>query len=125
MWSDVTISVGGKNFALHRNILSARSSAFEALLKANCCTSHLEITDVTVDVFEILLSFIYTGKVPSLEPKMAQDLLTAADKYHLEQLKTIAEDYISSQPSLESVARILPFAETVNVPTDQGQEISG
>ena len=93
-WSDVTISVRGNNFAAHRNILSARSSTFANLLEQNHKENCLVISDLPVGVFEVLLNFIYTGKVPSLEPQMAEDLLTAADKYRLEKLKSLAEDYL-------------------------------
>ena len=62
-------------------------------------------------VFEVLLNFIRTGKVPALEPQMAKALLLAAHQDRMEELKSIVEDYLCDQLSLESAASLQSLAE--------------
>ena len=81
--SDVVLRVGGKVFQAHKNILTARSSVFGAMfqhddMKEEGKPNKVDIEDVKVEVFEVMLRFIYTGKVSSNE--LTIDLLVAADK---------------------------------------------
>src|SRR5699024_6528915 len=64
--SDVTLSVGGRNFRAHKSILSARSIVFAAMFEHETKENQenmVEIPDIDSDVFEEFLQFIYTGKV--------------------------------------------------------------
>ena len=114
MFSDVTLVAGEKTAVAHKSILAARSPVFAALFAELSNAENRVELDVQADVLDHFLAFIYAGKVPALEPKMAQDLLAAAEKYKLEQLKSIAEDYICGLLSFESVPSLLQFAEAVN-----------
>lgn len=81
-FSDFQFKIGNKKFNVHKNILSARSPVFEAMFKHGLKESNekqTEITDVEVDVFEAMLKYIYTNKIPDLEDS-ATDLLMAANK---------------------------------------------
>lgn len=106
-FSDVTLSVGGREFQAHKAILAgrnyllfvlnskyflkklysflARSDVFAAMFEHEMEERKLNrvaITDVDHEVLKEMLRFIYTGKAPNLE-KMADDLLAAADKVGL------------------------------------------
>ncbi len=101
-FSDVTLSVGGREFQAHKAILAgefyhylilrisikfkfsipARSPVFAAMFEHEMeerKQNRVDITDVDHEVLKEMLRFIYTGKAPNLE-KMADDLLAAADK---------------------------------------------
>lgn len=101
-FSDVTLSVGGREFQAHKAILAgtidsigkslaypnlvclstARSPVFAAMFEHEMeerKQNRVAITDVDHEVLKEMLRFIYTGKAPNLE-KMADDLLAAADK---------------------------------------------
>ena len=79
---DVILCFGDKELKAHKNILSARSSVFEAMFSHDLSETRqnrVTIEDVSVDVFEVLLKYIYTGQV-ELDETFAADLLVAADK---------------------------------------------
>ncbi|XP_023704919.1 protein roadkill, partial [Cryptotermes secundus] len=80
-FSDVTLSVSGREFQAHKAILGARSPVFAAMFEHEMEErkhNRVEITDVDHEVLREMLRFIYTGKATNLE-KMADDLLAAAD----------------------------------------------
>lgn len=102
-FSDVTLSVAGREFQAHKAILAgtnfaaifrnfaflcvffvlaARSPVFQAMFEHEMEErkhNRVDITDVDHEVLREMLRFIYTGKASNLE-KMADDLLAAADK---------------------------------------------
>jgi hypothetical protein len=98
-YSDIVFEVGGdqrkdnamkvakiarERFPAHRVIVANSSS-----ILADLCESHddsttpiIQINDVTPDVFRLLLSYIYGGKVSDDDMKShARDIIDAADKY--------------------------------------------
>ena len=81
-FTDVVLLVGGTEFKAHKNILSARSKVFAAMFEHDCLEkqqSSVTITDVAAGVFEELLRYIYSSKMPDLD-QFATGLLAAADK---------------------------------------------
>merc|ERR1719219_1839027 len=54
-------------------------------------TKRVDIRDLHSEVVNDMLLYIYTGNTPNLG-RSAGELLAAADKYQLEQLKTICEE---------------------------------
>ena len=80
--ADFTFVIGGKEFAVHKAILAAQSPVFAGMFEHEMreqIESRLELTDVEVEVFEQLLRYIYSGKVPEMD-KFALDLFVVADK---------------------------------------------
>ena len=55
----------------------------------------ISIKDISADVVEEMIFFIYTGKTPNLD-KMATDLLGAAEQYQLEMLKNICHEELGN-----------------------------
>ncbi|XP_065219097.1 speckle-type POZ protein B isoform X4 [Planococcus citri] len=112
-FSDVTLSVGGKDFLVHKAILAARSPVFAAMFEHEMeerKQNRVAITDVDQDVLKEMLRYIYTGKSQNLE-KMADDLLAAADKYDLGRLKIMCEEALCTNLSIENAADILILAD--------------
>jgi len=70
----------------------------------------VEIPDITRDIMESLLKYIYTGNVDSLE-KNALDLLIVSEKYQMDHLKTLCSQYLSVNLAEDSVASILIIAD--------------
>ncbi|XP_065204070.1 speckle-type POZ protein-like [Planococcus citri] len=115
-FSDVTISVKGKNYPAHKLILAARSSVFKAMFKNDMQesqTNHITITDMEQEIFEEMLQYIYTGKMPNLH-EWAFELLPAADKYDLEGLKNACERLLLTKISAENACKILVLADMHN-----------
>ncbi|XP_076305181.1 protein roadkill-like isoform X3 [Tachypleus tridentatus] len=112
-FSDVILSVNGREFYAHKAILAARSPVFAAMFEHEMeekKQNRVEITDMDHEVLREMLRFIYTGKAPNLE-KMADDLLAAADKYALERLKVMCEEALCSNLSVETAADVLTLAD--------------
>ncbi|XP_065204311.1 speckle-type POZ protein-like [Planococcus citri] len=114
--SDVTISVNGKNYPVHKVILAARSSVFNAMFRNDMQENqknHIMITDMEQEAFEEMLHYIYTGEMRRLD-EWAFELLPAADKYDLEELKKGCEGILITKLSAENVGKILVLADMHN-----------
>ncbi|KAL6880261.1 hypothetical protein ACP4OV_011826 [Aristida adscensionis] len=130
--ADVVFEVSGKAFAAHKLVLAARSPAFKADFfgpMKEAATSYVRICDMHPDAFEALLHFIYTDSLPPPPPPppptttttssssaaeeatMAQDLLVAAGRYSLKDLKTVAEKRLCDLVGVSTALPLLALAE--------------
>ncbi|XP_065204315.1 speckle-type POZ protein-like [Planococcus citri] len=92
-FKDVKILVKGEEFRAHKMILATRSSVFEKMLCVDMLESkknYIDITDMEPATFKEMLRYIYTGKVKNLD-ELAFELLPAADRFDLEELKIMCE----------------------------------
>ncbi|KAH9364049.1 hypothetical protein HPB48_016387 [Haemaphysalis longicornis] len=115
-FSDVILTVGGKDIHAHKNILSARCPVFAAMFEHKMKENNqgrVEITDCDFEIFREVIEFIYTGRASELN-KMAEQVLVAADKYDLRRLKAMCEDILCSKLSVETAADMLLLADTHN-----------
>ena len=106
-FSDFKIQCGGKSFDCHKNVLSARSPVFEAMLQHDMrenTTNKVTMNDVSPDVVAEMLHYIYTGSVSNgfITAKVAFDLLGTADKYKLDILKNTCEDKLCSSLEIDN-----------------------
>lgn len=99
--SDVKVTAAdGKSFNLHKCILSARSIVFERMFKNDMkekIQNTVEIEDFNYDVLEEFFQFIYTGKVSDNAENIICELLTASEKYCVEELKALCEKVMASK----------------------------
>ena len=85
--SDIALYCGPREFPAHRFLLRARSPYFKGLFAStmrDAAADGLPIADTEPEVFEQLLSWIYTGEVAeaALQAKdMPEHLLMAANRY--------------------------------------------
>ncbi|KAG2631477.1 BTB/POZ and MATH domain-containing protein 2-like [Panicum virgatum] len=122
--AEVDFEVCGKVFAAHKLVLAARSSVFmedffgPAKEKATG-SSHIRICDMHPDAFEALLHYLYTDSLPATVPNareeaavIAQDLIVAADRYNLKDLKPVTENKLCKHSfSASTVLPMLVVAE--------------
>lgn len=112
-FSDVILSVDGRDFHAHKAILAARSPVFAAMFAHEMeekKQNRVEIKDMDHEVLNEILRFIYSEKAPQLE-KMADDLLAAADRYDLERLKVMCEEALCSNLAVDTAAEVLILAD--------------
>lgn len=112
-FADVVLHVSGKEFRAQKAILAARSPVFAAMFEHDTSErahSRVDIPDVDPDVFREMLRFVYTGRAPSPDD-MAADLLVAADKYALDQLKALCEECLCSELTVETAAELFFLAD--------------
>ena len=115
--SDVKIFCGDKVFDCHQIILSSRSPVFEAMFQAEMTekmTRKVQIDDFPPDVMEEVINFIYTGcvKTPKLLEENASNLLSAAEKYQLEQLKDLCEEKLCKTIDKNNCVQFLVLGDT-------------
>ena len=112
-FSDVQIVSGEQVFDCHQVVLAARSPVFRAMFLSNMTekeTRKVEIPDLYPEVISEMLCFIYTGKTPELD-KLAEDLLVAADKYQLDQLKSICVDNLCKKIDVKNCLNFLVIGD--------------
>lgn len=97
--SDITFVVDHGEFYAHKIAFAHASDAFHSMLES-CKISEpgeritLKISDMSFEVFDALMRFVYTGKMTE-NSFIARDLLRIADKYELEGLKSKCEVMLS------------------------------
>ena len=90
--ADVIFKVQNTNIAAHKSILTARSPVFAAMFQPHTKekeSGKVDVADVTPAVFDKMLQFIYTGECQVGDS--AEELLMAADKYDIRDLKRHCE----------------------------------
>lgn len=112
-FSDCSIVCEGKEFKCHKNILSTRSTVFDAMFSAGMLESQssiVNIQDLDADIVEDMVKYIYSGRVSGL-PAKADRLLSAAEKYDLRDLKTMCETALCDNINTENVLDLLVLAD--------------
>ncbi|KAJ8675662.1 hypothetical protein QAD02_011448 [Eretmocerus hayati] len=115
-FSDVVLEMENKKLYAHKSILANKSQVFTAMFTHSMKEKEqdlVEIEDVSYDVMKELLRYIYSGKVNDLG-KIAKDLFVAADKYLIENLKKVCENYLVHHTNAENVFEYLNFASVHN-----------
>jgi speckle-type POZ protein len=108
---DFTISAGNKNFKVHKAVLAARSPVLSAMLDHDnteeARTGIMNITDVDGPVIKEMLKFLYSGYYSETDHDLAEDLLIAADKYRLDDLKQHCERTLMKGINFENACQLL------------------
>jgi len=123
--SDVQLNVGGKIFHCHKLILALKSPYFEqklypssssaaAAAAAAAVSEQIVLNDVSADVFDKVLQFMYTGEA-ELSVKNVQQILRAADLMKLTELTTFCLDYLTNSISTHTCLRYWELAEQKNL----------
>ena len=111
-YADFIFIVDNVKIPAHRVILAARSPVFAAMfqhdMKENR-TSEAEIKDVTPAAFKALLRFIYTGDCEV--GNWAEELLVAANKYDIQDLKQICAKELGKKLTVENAIRLLILSD--------------
>ncbi|KAJ1269230.1 hypothetical protein BS78_07G194800 [Paspalum vaginatum] len=128
--SDVSFSVGGETFRLHRAVLAASSPVFRALLfgsMAEATMDRVTLHDIQPAAFRVLLRFVYTDALPadtelerSSSPSSVAELLrhlvAVADMYDVDGLKLACSQKLCDHVSPETVGAVLACAESHDCP---------
>jgi len=95
--TDVSLTVDGRKFRAHRNILVMGSPVLEELFQGKNSVKLKQSTCVRANIFEQVLSFLYVGKV---ESTYVRELLVVADKLEIHSLKQLCEQSLASSQKL-------------------------
>ena len=115
LFTDVTLVVGDKEFKAHRAVLATQSPFFKTRFEQHWQRedSRVEMSDLTSDILEAMISFMYTGKVPTTDTLSFQ-LLPAAEEYGLVGLRLLCERVLSNSLSSQNVIENIVLADTHN-----------
>jgi len=119
--SDVTFVVQGEMIKAHKLVLTTRCKHFETMFDSGMSetfSNKIEINDIKPKTFKEFLRFLYTFVAPKYKNKdSTMELLAAADKYCVDDLKMICEKAINSNLHCNNVIDALIMAEKHNCPT--------
>ncbi|XP_042906004.1 uncharacterized protein [Parasteatoda tepidariorum] len=106
----VTLRTPSKDFAVHKTILCARSTVFNAMLEKNAV---VDIDDVHSDTLSVLLQYLYQESIQinDLEWDVVLKLYYAAAKYQITQLKRDCCSYLKKNSTDENVCDPSIFEE--------------
>ena len=112
-FSDVVVAAGGQEFPAHRVVLAQRSDVFGAMFDADMkekLSGRVVIEDLSADVVDNLVTFIYTDSAPDIW-ELAAELLMAAEKYNIARLKAVCELHLALSLNLDNVVDLLVLAD--------------
>jgi len=118
--SDVTFVVQGERIKAHRLVLTTRCKHFETLFNSGMSetfSKEVKISDIKPKAFKEFLRFLYTGVAPEYAEDLMMELLAAADKYCVDDLKIICERAIDSNLNGDNVIDAPILAEKHHCPT--------
>ncbi|KAL5017807.1 hypothetical protein ScPMuIL_003529 [Solemya velum] len=129
LFSDVTISVGGKKFHAHRAILAAHSDYFSTVFSNHMEGGSLERPveiqgDIRSDVFLAVLHYLYTNTVPrALSCDMLTSVWRVAHQFNIESLKELAVYKVEETLDTENVVKVYNEATTKQPVIEKIQEM--
>ena len=115
--TDVTFCFEDRKITAHKAILLARAPYFANMFDsgmAEVSSNEVHVKDVESSVFEGILEYLYSGAAPMNMPEIGLELLVAADKYGLDELKTLCEASVSDRLTDENVVETIIVADKVN-----------
>lgn len=110
---DVALAVGDKRFPVHRVVLAASCPYFAAMFHsglAEASRDEVDIHDMTPEVFERLLRFIYTGEI-LITRDNCQDLLAASNILLLTDVLQACCDFLQRELHPSNCVGIFRLAE--------------
>lgn len=112
VYPDISFKVDGSRIKAHRSILTAKSEHFSEMLSGN---GHnvLEIEDMNLETFLIMISYIYTNQYNKESDHNRSELLKAADLYKLKELFHECEDYLYYFITKENAVECLVMAKAL------------
>jgi len=112
-FADCKVVCRERVFHCHMFMLSARSPVFRAMFQNNmeeAASKKVEIKDLSPEVVDQMLHYIYTGNTPNLA-QCAGELLPAAEKYQLESLKVMCEDKLCNSTNIDNAVANLVLGD--------------
>jgi len=107
---DFQIQIEGQEFPVHKFLLAARSPTLAEILKNNPEVENLNLIDISVEIFEIILKFLYTDELPGEDETNFLHLFAAAGKLKIEELMNFAASKLIDMIHAENALEIFKLA---------------
>ncbi|GBN41769.1 Protein roadkill [Araneus ventricosus] len=112
--SDVVLTVGAVNFPAHKVVLAARSPVFARMFENDMIEKKsgiVDIKDIDIAILNMMLTYMYSAKVETLNYDSAVKLYTAADRYEVIALKEHCSSFLKLDLSASNACDILILAD--------------
>lgn len=109
---DVTFIIGNQELKAHKIILAARNPVFLAMFSheySETKNNIVTILDIRYEIFKALLQYIYNSEIKNIH-EIAGELLIAADKYLMNDLKLKCEKILINDMIKEKAINLLSIA---------------
>ncbi|KAL7012789.1 hypothetical protein ACKWTF_015050 [Chironomus riparius] len=107
---DFSISINNHEFKVHKFLLAARSPTLAELLRNNPEVENLNLVDIPVEIFELILKFIYTDELPRGDATDFIQLLSAAYRLKIETLVNFAAENLTKQLNEDNALNIFKIS---------------
>uniref|UniRef100_A0A8C4QMH2 BTB domain-containing protein n=1 Tax=Eptatretus burgeri TaxID=7764 RepID=A0A8C4QMH2_EPTBU len=110
--TDVVLKANGCEFPCHRVVLAASSPYFRAMFEYQMQESqenYIEINDVNAGALELLLNFVYTGRI-QISVENVQSLLETSSLFQLQSVLDASTRFLEGQLDVENVLGIHRFS---------------
>ncbi|KAI1895906.1 hypothetical protein AGOR_G00111580 [Albula goreensis] len=117
-FTDLKIIVEGKEFEVHQNVLASCSLYFKDLVKRSSGERRgaekleLLMSNISADVLELLLEFVYTGSL-IIDSANAKTLLEAANKFQFNTFCKVCVSFLEKQLTAANCLGVLGMAEAM------------
>uniref|UniRef100_A0A671U7V4 Kelch like family member 29 n=1 Tax=Sparus aurata TaxID=8175 RepID=A0A671U7V4_SPAAU len=115
-FTDLKIIVEGKEFEVHQNVLASCSLYFKDLVKRFTRSGEvleLNMSNISADVLEQLLEFVYTGSLV-IDSANAKTLLEAANKFQFNTFCKVCVSFLEKQLTAANCLGVLAMAEAMS-----------
>ncbi|XP_060908444.1 kelch-like protein 29 [Labrus mixtus] len=118
-FTDLKIIVDGKEFEVHQNVLASCSLYFKDLVKRSSGETRsrevleLNMSNISADVLELLLEFVYTGSLV-IDSANAKTLLEAANKFQFSTFCKVCISFLEKQLTAANCLGVLAMAEAMS-----------
>ncbi|CAG9811222.1 unnamed protein product [Chironomus riparius] len=107
---DFKIIIGSKEFMVHKFLLAARSPTLAETFSENPDAESLKLIDITEEMFEKILKFLYTDELPGEAGMNYVQLFGAAGRLQIIELKNFAVEKILENISNLNALELLTMA---------------
>ncbi|KAL7013172.1 hypothetical protein ACKWTF_015232 [Chironomus riparius] len=104
---DFQITIDDHEFPVHKFLLAARSPTLAELLKNNPEVENLNLVDISIETFEIILKFLYTDELPGDDETNFLHLFAAAGKLKIEKIKKFSAQKLLLKVEAENALELL------------------
>ncbi|KAL7013169.1 hypothetical protein ACKWTF_015231 [Chironomus riparius] len=107
IFKDFRVQISEQEFAVHKILLAARSPTLAEVLRKNSDVQNLNLVDISVEIFEKILKFLYNDELPGADWTDFLGLFSAAGRLQIQELKDYAAQKVIKIVGSENALEVL------------------
>lgn len=109
-FSDVKISIDDHLFQTHKTVL-AQIPYFQEQFDANKSKQYFELTNIKPEIFNNILTFLYSRDIPHLDLQLAYELYIVASDLKICDMKCMCSSYLGANLTEINVCMVLKLSD--------------